>query len=115
MEDFVAWRHNKISFFPVWSAYHGEWKHQFGENERNSQAPGQSRTNGVWDSLWKSLVSAKVIFFAWKYLHCILLCYGVLANRHAPISSQCSRCTIYCEDIKHVLFGCVHAKEIWTK
>jgi hypothetical protein len=48
----------------VSSAYHGEWKHQFGSRERNIHAPGQSSINNVWDSLWKSSVSAKVKIFA---------------------------------------------------
>jgi hypothetical protein len=60
MDDFVAWRHNKNNLFSVRSAYHGEWKHQFGEKERNLQAPGQSMVNGVWDSLWKSSVGSKI-------------------------------------------------------
>jgi hypothetical protein len=115
MEDFVAWRHNKNSIFSVRSAYHGEWKHQFGEKERNIHAPGNSRINGVWKSLWSSYVSAKVKKIAWKSLHGILPCYGVLANRYVPISSQCPRCSLHCEDIKHVLFDCEHAKEVWTK
>jgi hypothetical protein len=84
MEDFVAWRYTKNSLFTVGSAYHGEWKHQFGSRERNIHAPGQSSINNVWDSLWKSSVSAKVKIFAWKSLHGIVPCYGVLANRHVP-------------------------------
>jgi hypothetical protein len=64
MEDFVAWRYTKNSLFTIGSAYHGEWKHQFGSRERNIHAPGQSSINNVWDSLWKSSVSAKVKIFA---------------------------------------------------
>jgi hypothetical protein len=110
MEDFVAWRHNKNR-----SAYHVEWKHQFRDKEKNLQAPGRSRINDVCDILWKSLVAAKIKIFAWKSFHGILPCYGVLANKHIPISSQCPRCSIHCEDIKHVLFECEHAAAVWSK
>jgi hypothetical protein len=87
MEDFVAWRHNKNSlFFLIRSAYHVEWKHQFGDKERNLQALGRSRINDVWDILWKISVAAKIKIFIWKSLHGILSYYGVLANKHIPIS-----------------------------
>jgi hypothetical protein len=103
------------ALFSVRSTYHGEWKHQFENKERNLQAPGRSRINDVWDILWKTSVAAKIKMFAWKNLHGILACYGVLANRHIPISGQCPRCSIHCEDIKHVLFECEHAATVWSK
>jgi hypothetical protein len=56
--------------------------------------------------------ASKIKKFAWKSLHGILPCYGILANRHVPISGQCPRCSIHCEDIKHVLFECEHAIEV---
>jgi ribonuclease HI len=115
IEDFVAWRYTKNSLFSVGSAYHGEWKYQFGRKERDLYAPGQSSQNIVWDILWKTSVAAKVKIFAWKSLHGILPCYAVLANRHVPVSSQCPWCNIHCEDIKHVLFSCEHALDIWRK
>jgi hypothetical protein len=116
MEDFVAWRHNKNSlFFLIRSAYHVEWKHQFGDKERNLQAPGRPRISDVSDILWKSSVTAKIKIFSWKSLHGIFPCYGVLENRHIPISGQCPWCSIHSEDIKHVLFECEHAAVVWSK
>jgi hypothetical protein len=56
MEDFVAWRYTKTSMFSIWSAYHGEWNHQFRNKVSHLQAPGQSSINPVWNILWKSLV-----------------------------------------------------------
>jgi hypothetical protein len=76
-----------------------------------AQAAGQASISNVWDILWKCSVSAKVKIFAWKSLHGILSYYGVLADRHIPVLSQCPRC--FCEDIGHVLFRCEHARMIW--
>jgi hypothetical protein len=83
--------------------------------ERNLEAPGRSRINDVWDILWKTSVSTKIKNFAWKSLHGILPCYGVLTNGHILVSGQCPRCTIHCEDINPVLFECEHAATVWSK
>ena len=109
------WRHTKNSMFSVRSAYHGEWTHPFRAKESNLPIPGASTQNKIWKYLWSSSVSAKVKIFAWKSLHGVLPCYGVLANRHIPVSAQCPRCSVHCEDIKHVLFTCDHAREIWGR
>jgi hypothetical protein len=105
----------KNSLFSVRSAYHGEWNHQFRSKEIHVSPPEQSSINKVWDELRKSTVSAKVNFFASKTLHGILPCYGVLANRYIPVSSQCPCCQIHCEDIKHILFEFGEAQEVWKK
>jgi hypothetical protein len=105
----------RILFFSVRSAYHVEWKHQFRDKERNLQAPGRSRINDVWDIIWKSLVAATIKIFAWKSLHGILPCYGVLSNKHIPISGQYPWCSIHCEDINHILFECEYAAAVWSK
>jgi hypothetical protein len=47
-------------------------------------------------------------------LHGLILCYGVLANRHVGTSSQCPICSLGCEDILHMLFNCPRAKQIWA-
>jgi ribonuclease HI len=40
-------------------------------------------------------------------------CRGVLANRHIGNQGGCPLCLSSCEDIKHLLFTCTRAKEIW--
>ena len=107
--------YKKLYFYTVSSAYHGEWKHQFYGRTSNMNAPGGSAVNKVWDELWGSSVSANVKIFGWKTLHGVLLSYKVLANRRMAVSSQCPRCAIQSEDIKHVLFTCDHVKEDWRK
>jgi hypothetical protein len=46
-------------------------------------------------------------------LHGIIPCYCVLANRHIGSTVNCLVCLINAEDLKHMLFGCSRAQEIW--
>ena len=112
-EDVVAWRYRKHVCFPVRSAYHMEWDYQFGRKKVRADGRGRSDLNPIWDCLWKCAVPAKVKIFARKTLHGVLPCYGVLANRHIPISAQCPICNLHCEDIMHTLFQCEKARELW--
>ena len=86
------------------------WK-QIIELER----PGSVNCTKVWEELWSCKLPAKINFFGRKCLHGILPCYGVLANRHATKVSSCPICSGSCEDIKHTLFHCLHAREIWKR
>ena len=58
-------------------------------------------------------VPAKIKIFGWRVLHGLIPCRGILANRRIDNSSSCPACHEGCEDIKHVLFTCSRAKEIW--
>jgi hypothetical protein len=40
---------------------------------------------------------------------------GILADRHISLIPQCPICKIGIEDVQHVLFTCVRAKEVWTE
>jgi hypothetical protein len=115
MEDFVAWRFTKNGFFSVRSAYHTEWESQFGNSLRRLDGTGNANHNPIWDELWESNLPAKIKIFGWKCLHGILPCMGALANRHIKVSSGCPICSMSCEDIKHTLFTCNGAKEVWRK
>jgi len=55
----------------------------------------------------------QIKIFGWRVLHGLIPCRGILANRHIDNSSSCPSCHEGCEDIKHVLFTCNRAKEIW--
>jgi hypothetical protein len=59
----------------------------------------------------KSLVKLKKI--GWRVLHAMIPCRGVLANRHIGNLAGCPICADGCEDIKHMLFTCERAKEVW--
>jgi len=111
-EDVVAWHHNRNGYFSVGSAYHIQWLHKFGANRVNQQASGVGDEK-VWSKLWKLDVPAKINIFGWRVLHGLLPCRGILANRHIGNLGSCPACQEGCEDIKHVLFTCNRAKEIW--
>jgi ribonuclease HI len=111
-EDVVAWHFNRNGYFSVGSAYHTQWLHKFGENNLIQQA-GWSGGETVWTKLWKMNVPVKIKIFGWRILHGLLPCRGVLANKHIGEESSCPVCRQGGEDIKHVLFSCERAKEIW--
>ena len=92
-----------------------EWESQFGNNLRRIDGSGNANQNPVWEELWKSKLPAKIKIFGWKCLQGILPCLGALANRHIAVNSSCPICSGACEDIKHTLFSCQGAKEIWKR
>jgi ribonuclease HI len=112
-EDMVAWHYNKNGMFTVKSAYHVEWQHQYGSRSRRNDQQSSSIINPVWGKVWKLNVPAKVKIFTWRALHGIIPCMCILANRHIESSGQCPLCEIAAEDIKHMLFTCDKAREVW--
>ena len=109
-EDMVAWHHNRNGIFSVRSAYHTQWKYKFDHNA----VEGGTGPSSVWRQLWKLSIPSKIKIFAWKALHGCLQCFVTLANKHIPINGvNCPRCLSEAEDIKHALFSCNRAKEIW--
>ena len=111
-EDLVAWHYNKNGYFSVGSAYHLQWTHKFGNDLAHYQAGGVG-DDQVWSKLWKLNVPAKIKIFGWRFLHGLIPCKGILANWHIENNSSCPACHEGCEDIKHLLFTCRRAKEIW--
>jgi hypothetical protein len=59
--------------------------------------------------------SKKIKHFGWKFVQGFLPCLGALANMHIIVNSSCPICSSAREDIKHTLFSCEGAKEIWLK
>ena len=110
----VAWHYNKNGLFSVRSAYHVQWSHKFGNNHRAS-FPSGTGNNQVWKALWNLDVPAKIKIFGWRVLHGIVPCRAILANRHIGNSGSCPVCEVGCEDIKHVLFMCPRAKDVWCQ
>ncbi|PNT62574.1 hypothetical protein BRADI_4g05372v3 [Brachypodium distachyon] len=113
VEDFVAWHFNKSGLFSVRSAYHMEWDHQHGEKLRRTNGAGAVQTHPIWRKLRRLKVPLKVKFFGWKGLYNTIPCLATLANRHVPVSAQCPVCPNEVEDLKHVLFTCSRAQEVW--
>jgi ribonuclease HI len=113
--DFIAWNFTKNGRFTVRSAYHLQWKHQFGPSAGQLALPGQAVTNPVWKIIWQLKVPAKVKIFIWRSLHGIIPVKCVLANRHIGTSGECPICHQGAEDIRHLLFMCPTAVELWTE
>ena len=58
-EDFVAWHKTRTYSFSVRSTYYTEWEHQFGARIRRVEV-GPSKSNPVWEILWKLQVPSKI-------------------------------------------------------
>jgi hypothetical protein len=78
----------------------------FRQNIVNGNGAGGSRANELWMNLWKSNTPVKIKIFGWRTIHGIIPCLGLLANRHVPVSRQCSFCSSGFEDLLHMLFLC---------
>jgi ribonuclease HI len=112
--DFIAWNYTKNGRFTVRSAYYLQWKHQFGPSAGQLALPGGSATNPVWKIIWKLKVPAKVKIFIWRSLHGIIPVKCVLVNRHIGTSGECPICHQGAEDIRHLLFTCSTAADLWA-
>ena len=95
------------------SGYHSEWSHQFGPSAGQLSLPGGSVTNPVWKIVWKLKIPSKVKIFIWRSLHGIIPLKSILVNRHIGTSGQCPICDQSAEDIRHLLFQCTTAQEMW--
>ena len=52
--------------------------------------------------------------FAWRALHGAIPCLVVLANKHILNEVNCPMCQTETEDIRHILFSCSRAREVWS-
>ena len=109
----MVWRFTKNNIFTLRSAYHAEWDHQFGRwFERTEGQPLQQYP--VWQNCGNPHCRVKS-----RYMHgkcCMdsyVPCYGILANRHIAMTTNCPVCAGGCGDIKHVLFTYPRVSGIW--
>jgi hypothetical protein len=56
-----------------------------------------------------------VKIFLWKALHSTIPGMAILVARHIKVHPQCPVCKLGPEDVKHLLFTCARAKEVWEK
>jgi hypothetical protein len=112
-EDFVAWHYTKNNSFSIWPAYHIQWNRLFGDTLRRRDGQGSTEINPVWDILWNLNIPSKTKIFIWTAFHGVLPGMAILAGRHVKVSPQCPICKNGPEDICHILFGCLRAKEVW--
>jgi hypothetical protein len=68
----------------------------------------------VWKKLWKLSTPSKEKIFAWRALHGCIPCHVILANKHITNAVNYPACQTDGEDIKHALFSCSQAREVWT-
>lgn len=112
-DDLVAWQYNRSGTFSVKSAYHCQWDYKFGERSAQMQASTASRSR-LWKRLWNLKVPAKIKIFGWRALKGLVPCRAILANRHVGDSGGCPVCQNGPEDIKHMIFTCARAKQVWN-
>lgn len=113
-EDMVAWQHTKDGVFTVRSAYHAQWGHKLARRFQGFR-PNCSAESKVWGLLWNLELPEKIKIFGWRLLHATVPCRGILANKHVGNESGCQICSAGCEDIKHMVFTCPRAREVWQK
>ena len=111
--DFIAWLPNKNGCFSVKSAYHLEWRIEYRRRALRSDGTDRSSPHEVWKKIWQIPVARKVQIFTWRALHGIIPCLCTLANRHIGSSVNCPVCSFDGEDLKHMLFVCSRAMDIW--
>jgi hypothetical protein len=76
--------------------------------------PGTSINNPVWKELLKLKIPSKIKIFTWRALHGLLPLKSILVNRHVGTSGECPICHQAPEDIRHLLFQCIPARELWS-
>ena len=112
-DDFVAWNLTRSGVFTVSSAYHEQWAHKF-RNLLGSMSGSTSAIQAeIWKHLWDLQVPRKIQIFCWRALRGVVPLFSILANKHLPISDVCPVCRKGPEDMRHLLFQCDLAKELW--
>ena len=68
----------------------------------------------MWKKPWKLSIPSKVKIFTWRALHGNIPCHVILANKHITNLVNFPMCQTKAQDIKHALFTCAHAKDVWA-
>jgi hypothetical protein len=68
----------------------------------------------IWDEVWNANYWLKLKYLL-ENISMLLSHTAPLANWHAITNSSCPLCVGACEDIKHTLFLCGRANEVWEK
>lgn len=112
--DKRVWHWTRNGMFTVKSAYYVALEVL---QDKNRCASGRGETSGTsrtpWNKLWKLDIPNKVKIFLWKACKAILPTNDFLHNRHCSGSPSCILCGGIKEDVKHALFDCRWAREIW--
>lgn len=114
-DDFIAWQPNRTGIFSVKTTYHLQWMHTYRVQANMIERPGGSTPLAVWNTLWKLQVPRRIQIFGWRILRGIVPLKAILMNRHVGSNGACPICHQGAEDVKHLLFQCVHAKDVWRR
>ena len=60
------------------------------------------------------MIPTKVKLFIWRALHGIVPLKCILANRHIGTTGECQICRLGPEDVRHLLFHCQAARDMWN-
>lgn len=66
-----------------------------------------------WHKLWQLLVSPRVKFFNWLYLHSRIQTYDLLHALTLTPSTLCLICGLYNETLEHLLLECPRVQNVW--
>uniref|UniRef100_A0A803QAN3 Reverse transcriptase domain-containing protein n=1 Tax=Cannabis sativa TaxID=3483 RepID=A0A803QAN3_CANSA len=108
-QDRLIWHHSSSGIYNVKSGFHLATSL---EEQHISSTSDPHRD--WWRYFWNLNLPPKVRIFAWKVFHNILPVAAALFKKKIIDSAACSLCTSNWESIGHALFGCKHAKGIWT-
>ncbi|CAN1152069.1 Putative ribonuclease H protein At1g65750 [Linum perenne] len=111
MDDKWVWHFDTQGTFSVRSAY----------QVARSLMPSidEDRLNhldqGIWKWIWKISIPPKFIIFLWRIARNALGTKRNLWRRNCSPSPACPVCENDNEDIKHCLFLCPRARDVWSK
>ena len=112
-DDIIAWHLNRSGMFSVRTAYHEQLAHKFRAHVNAATGQGPVTSPVVWKQLWNLKVPRKTQIFGWIILHGIVPTKSILSNRHIGTSGECPLCQLDAEDLRHLLFECAPANELW--
>ena len=87
------------------------------DEARREEALGSNSMTktGFWSSIWKLQVPGKVKHFLWEACLNSLPTKQSLMKRMVPSDPVCHLCRTCTKDTMHALWGCVAAKQVWSK
>jgi hypothetical protein len=110
-QDKLIWAGTKNGVFSVRSAYHLA----LDKKERNrGSCSYEEHSKRLWKIVWKVEVPTVAKVFLWKACSNILPTKLNLFRKGIVPDALCPICDLYEETVKHVLWTCEAAKDVWS-
>lgn len=110
-QDYFTWKFTKSGEMTVKSAY---WLASSLKAEANVlEAFMNPSVNVLKEKVWKVLTVPKIRVFIWKALSAALPTADLIRPRGIQIDDRCQTCGRENESIKHTLFECSFARQVW--